>query len=102
MKHILGIAIVALIMASCNQKHCWNCRIDYKNSVQFGTNGQAGTGVKTLGVCDKTKKEIDQYEADNSIDDPANNLKKIEDDFLHTQFWALVNRKGEVKKVYDG
>ena len=37
-----------------------------------------------------------------TIDDPANNLKNIEDDFLHTQFWALVNRKGEVKKVYDG
>lgn len=37
-----------------------------------------------------------------TIDDPANNLKNIEDDFLHTQFWALVNRNGEVKKVYDG
>ncbi len=37
-----------------------------------------------------------------TIDDPANNLKNIEDDFLHTQFWALVNQKGEVKKVYDG
>ena len=37
-----------------------------------------------------------------TIDDPANNLKNIDDDFLHTQFWALVNRKGEVKKVYDG
>ena len=37
-----------------------------------------------------------------TIDDPANNLKSIEDDFLHTQFWALVNRNGEVKKVYDG
>ena len=36
------------------------------------------------------------------IDDPANNLKNIDDDFLHTQFWALVNKKGEVKKVYDG
>ena len=36
------------------------------------------------------------------IDDPANNLKSIDDDFLHTQFWALVNKKGEVKKVYDG
>ncbi len=36
------------------------------------------------------------------IDDPANNLKNIEDDFLHTQFWALVNKKGEVKKIYDG
>lgn len=37
-----------------------------------------------------------------TIDDPANNLKNIDDDFLHTQFWALVNRKGEVKKIYDG
>jgi protein SCO1 len=37
-----------------------------------------------------------------TIDDPANNLKSIDDDFLHTQFWALVNRKGEVKKIYDG
>lgn len=37
-----------------------------------------------------------------TIDDPANNLKDINDDFLHTQFWALVNKKGEVKKIYDG
>ena len=37
-----------------------------------------------------------------TVDDPANNLKNIDDDFLHTQFWALVNQKGEVKKVYDG
>lgn len=36
-----------------------------------------------------------------TIDDPANNLRNIEDDFLHTQFWALV-KNGQVKKVYDG
>lgn len=36
------------------------------------------------------------------IDDPVNNLQDIEDDFLHTQFIALVNRKGEVVKIYDG
>ncbi|MET0394375.1 MAG: SCO family protein [Chitinophagaceae bacterium] len=36
------------------------------------------------------------------IDDPANNLRDIRDDFLHTQFWALVNKKGEVKRIYDG
>ena len=36
------------------------------------------------------------------IDDPANNLKSINDDFLHTQFIALVNKKGDVVKVYDG
>ncbi|MGK2861799.1 MAG: SCO family protein [Chitinophagaceae bacterium] len=37
-----------------------------------------------------------------TIDDPANNMKNIQDDFLHTQFWALVNKQGEVKKIYDG
>ena len=37
-----------------------------------------------------------------TIDDPANNLKNIEDDFLHTQFWALVDKNGDVKKIYDG
>jgi len=36
------------------------------------------------------------------IDDPKNNLTTLEDDFLHTQYFALVNKKGEVKKIYDG
>jgi protein SCO1/2 len=36
------------------------------------------------------------------IDDPGNFVQKIEDDFLHTQFVALVNKKGEVVKIYDG
>ena len=36
------------------------------------------------------------------IDDPANNLRDINEDFLHTQFFALVNKKGEVRNVYDG
>jgi protein SCO1/2 len=37
-----------------------------------------------------------------TIDDPANNLKSNDDDFLHTQFWALVDRNGDVRKIYDG
>ncbi|GAB3006873.1 SCO family protein [Niabella terrae] len=37
-----------------------------------------------------------------TIDDPTNNLTRIEDDFLHTQHWALVSRKGEVLRIYDG
>jgi protein SCO1/2 len=36
------------------------------------------------------------------IDDPNNNVKNIDDDFLHTQFMALVNKKGQVVKIYDG
>jgi len=36
------------------------------------------------------------------IDDPNNNVQSIDEDFLHTQFLALVNKKGEVVKIYDG
>lgn len=37
-----------------------------------------------------------------TVDDPKNNLKSIEDDFIHTQFFALVDRNGDVRKIYDG
>ena len=37
-----------------------------------------------------------------TIDDPANNVNSIEDQFLHSQLWALVNKRGEVKKIFDG
>ena len=38
------------------------------------------------------------------LDDPKNNLKQnINDQFLHTQFFALVDKNGKVrKKIYDG
>ena len=37
------------------------------------------------------------------LDDPKNNLQNIKDQFLHTQFFALVDRNGQVrKKIYDG
>lgn len=36
------------------------------------------------------------------IDDPDNFAANKDVDFLHTQFISLVNRKGEVVKIYDG
>jgi protein SCO1/2 len=36
------------------------------------------------------------------IDDPNNNVADPDDDFLHTQFIALINKRGEVVKIYDG
>ena len=37
------------------------------------------------------------------LDDPKNNLEKIEDQFIHTQFFALVDRTGKIRgKIYDG
>ena len=37
------------------------------------------------------------------IDDPKHNVQKIEDQFLHTQFFALVDKNGKVRgQIYDG
>jgi len=37
------------------------------------------------------------------LDDPKNNSQNIEQQFLHTQFFALVDKNGNVrKKIYDG
>ena len=36
------------------------------------------------------------------LDDPKNSNDKIEDQFIHTQFFALVDKGGRVRKIYDG
>jgi len=36
------------------------------------------------------------------LDDPQNNGGKIDEQFLHTQFIALVDKNGKVRKIYDG
>jgi len=36
------------------------------------------------------------------LDDPNNGNTKIEDQFIHTQFFALVDKNGRVRKIYDG
>ncbi len=37
------------------------------------------------------------------LDDPKNNVRNIDEQFLHSQFFALVDRNGKVrKKIYDG
>jgi protein SCO1/2 len=37
------------------------------------------------------------------LDDPKNSVAKIEDQFIHTQFFALVDRDGKVRsQIYDG
>jgi len=37
-----------------------------------------------------------------TIDDPKDNYSPISEQFLHTQFWALVDRNGDVIRIYDG
>jgi protein SCO1/2 len=36
------------------------------------------------------------------LDDPQNNGANIDEQFLHTQFFALVDKNGKVRKIYDG
>jgi protein SCO1/2 len=36
------------------------------------------------------------------IDDPNNNLIDINQDFIHSQFFSLVDKKGVVRNIYDG
>ncbi len=36
------------------------------------------------------------------LDDPKNNERNIDEQFIHTQFMALVDKGGRVRKIYDG
>jgi protein SCO1/2 len=36
------------------------------------------------------------------LDDPKNNATNIDEQFIHTQFFALVDRIGQVRGIYDG
>lgn len=36
------------------------------------------------------------------VDDPKNNLENIDDNFIHTQFFALVDKQMRVRGIYDG
>jgi protein SCO1 len=36
------------------------------------------------------------------LDDPKNNLSPIDEQFIHTQFFALVDKNGQVRSIVDG
>ncbi|HRN57000.1 MAG TPA: SCO family protein [Agriterribacter sp.] len=36
------------------------------------------------------------------LDDPKNNATNIDEQFIHTQFFALVDKNGQVRGIYDG
>jgi protein SCO1 len=36
------------------------------------------------------------------LDDPKNNISPLEEQFIHTQFFALVDKKGQVRSIFDG
>ncbi len=52
-----------------------------------------------------TGTKADLYKAAREsylLDDPQNSSKNITEQFLHTQFFALVDDKGQVRGIYDG
>lgn len=62
-------------------------------------------GVNTTKWIFLTGRKDSLYKAARysfKIDDPVNFVANNDVDFLHTQFVALVNKKGEVVKIYDG
>jgi protein SCO1/2 len=62
-------------------------------------------GVDTKRWQFLTGNKLDLYKLARDsykIDDPQNNVGSIEDQFLHSQFLALVDRNGQVRGVYDG
>lgn len=65
----------------------------------------ASLGVNTDKWIFLTGKKDSLYGAARysfKIDDPANFVSGGDVDFLHSQFVALVNKKGDVVKIYDG
>lgn len=66
----------------------------YADSLQAGKNWWFLTGDKATLY--KTARE--SY----ILDDPQNSSKNISDQFLHTQFFALVDKDGIVRGIYDG
>jgi len=62
-----------------------------------------GTDPKTWIFLTGSKQSL--YNAARSsylLDDPKNNNDSISNQFIHTQFFALVDKSGRVRKIYDG
>ena len=68
---------------------------------RYADSMQVNTG-KWMFLTGRKDSLYDMARHSYKIDDPANNLQSIKDDFLHSQFIALVNKKGDVVKIYDG
>lgn len=62
-----------------------------------------GADIKNWWFLTGTKQELYKSARESYIvDDPKNNANNINEEFLHTQFFALVDKSGRVRGVYDG
>lgn len=62
-----------------------------------------GADIKNWWFLTGTKDSLYKAARESYIlDDPKNNVDNIKEDFLHTQFFALVDKNGRVRGIYDG
>lgn len=62
-----------------------------------------GADIKTWWFLTGTKDSLYKAARESYIlDDPKNNATNIDEQFIHTQFFALVDRIGQVRGIYDG
>lgn len=62
-----------------------------------------GADIKNWWFLTGTKETLYKAARESYIlDDPQNNALDIKEQFLHTQFFALVDKKGRVRGIYDG
>lgn len=62
-----------------------------------------GADIKTWWFLTGNKESLYKTARESYIlDDPNNSAANIDEQFLHTQFFALVDRNGRVRGIYDG
>jgi len=62
-----------------------------------------GADIKNWWFLTNTKDKLYKAARESYIlDDPKNNSLDIKDQFLHTQFFALVDKNSRVRGIYDG
>ena len=62
-----------------------------------------GADVKNWWFLTESKDKLYKAARESYIlDDPKNNALDIKDQFLHTQFFALVDKNTRVRGIYDG
>lgn len=62
-----------------------------------------GADIKSWWFLTGTKENLYKTARESYIlDDPNNNAGNVEEQFLHTQFFALVDKTGRVRGIYDG
>ncbi len=72
MKKIRLLSLLAasvLLFSACQKKYCWQCNTYVIGSKGLGSNKNP---IKST-VCDKTEKQIRQYEQDNELREKISN-----------------------------